>query len=471
MKTDPFPGRSVQAKCAVAFIWVILAQAGCASYQAKPLTEAAVAERLAAPAQSVLTVEAARIEHPILKPVQIDAHAGLTPDEAAILAVLVNPGLKAQRDRKNVSAAQLFKAGILPNPQFGASLDFPVAGATQGTVNAYGLALDYNISALITRGAEINAARLHGASVVLDVAWKEWQVAEAAKLSAYRLGLLERQLTVARQEEDGLRENLRAVQQAVAMGAMTVIHLSAARASLEKVHLSALGIRQKLELERFALQKAMGFEPGHLIQLRRPIHLPQVSALPAADKLLAGLANRRLDLVALRIGYQSQEQTLRAAVLGQFPRITTGIGQARDTGNIVTQGFSLTIGLPFFDLNQGRIAVEQATRQQLFDEYAARLFDARSSVAKLRSGLEAIADQIRATQAYLPVQQKLMATYYDALLHGNADVLTYYNARDERFATRISLIDLQLNLVDRFVALEIASGQYLSQAQTEEENR
>jgi outer membrane protein TolC len=463
-------GKFVTVKRALVFI-LLLAQAGCVTYQQTPLTEAAVNATLAAPAMPVLTVEAERIRHPILKPVPINAAAGLSPDEAAILAVLVNPELKVQRDRKGVSAAQLFQAGILPNPQFGASLDFPVAGDTHQTVTAYGLTLDYDIVALITRGAKVDAARLHTSSVALDVAWQEWQVAQAAKLHTYRLSLLERKMRIVRQEEVGLQANFDAVQRSVADGTMTVIDLSAARASLERVHLSTLGILQNLEQERFALQKAIGFEPGHPIRLRRQITLPRTASLPATDELLAGIADRRLDLVALRIGYQSQEQTLRAAVLGQFPRITTGVGQARGTDTVVTRGFSLTIGLPFFDFNQGQIAIAQATRKQLFDAYAARLFDARSSVASLRADIEAIAGQIRATEAYLPVQQKLVSTYYDALRQGNADVLTYYQARDEFIASRIALIDLQMNLVDRFVALEIASGEYLSEAQKQEKGR
>ncbi len=470
MITDTISRKHQRIRMGACLYLVILAQAGCVSYHARPLTEAAVADKLATPDMSVLTVEAGRIKHPILKPVKVDEQAGMSPDEAAILAVLVNPGLKAERDKKGVSAAQLFQAGILPNPQFGASMDFPVAGDTRGTVNAYGLTLDYDISQIITRGAKVDAASLHVSSVALDVAWQEWQVAETAKKSAYRLYLLERQLHIAEQEEEGLRQNLTAVQRAVTIGAKTVVELSAAQASLEKVHLSALGIRQNLEQEHFALQKAIGFEPGHAIRLRNTIELPRVSALPPSEKILENLEDRRLDLVALRIGYQSQEQNLRAAVLGQFPRLTTGIGQARDTGNIVTQGLSLTIGLPIFDLNQGKIAIEQATRQKLFDEYVVRLFDARSTVVKLRAELKAIAGQIRATVAYLPVLKKLVSTYHDALAHGNADVLTYYNARDELIAKRVSLIDLKLSLVERFVSLEIAAGEYLSRAQNGEEN-
>ena len=452
-------------------ILLLITETGCTSYHEKPITSEALAGRLSAPNMDILKVEAGDIKHPILKPIEIDEKKGLGPDEAAVLAVLVNPALRAKRDQREVSAAQLYQAGILPNPQFSGSLDFPFAGTTEGTVTAYGLGLGYDVYSLITRGAEINAARLHSSAVVLDVAWQEWQVAEAAKRHTYRLYLLEKQLGIAKEEEKGLQENYDAIKQAFGFGDKTVIDLSAAQASLERVHLTVLVIEQNLEQERFSLLQSIGFEPGRPVRLRQEIELPRVSEIPAIENLTGELADRRIDLVALKIGYRSQEELLRAAVLGQFPRITTGVSLARDTSNVVTGGFSITIGLPFFDRNQGQIAIQRATREQLFDEYVARLFEARSNIARLKADMQSITRQIKATEAYLPTQKRLVATYYEALQQGNADVLTYYNARDEFIATRISLLNLQLQLIDQFIALEIESGEYLWQAREKESPR
>ena len=450
------------------FVWLLIAQSGCTVYHEKPLPPSAPAVGSASSDMAALKVEAAHIRHPILKPVRMDENKGLSPDEAAILAVLLNPGLKAERDKKGVSAAELYLAGILPNPQFSGTLDFPVAGSTQGAVTAYGLGLDYDIRSLITRGAETQAARFESASVSLDVAWQEWQVAEAAKLHAYRLYLLEKQLGVAKDEEKGLQENRDAIKQAVELGDLSIMDLSAAQASLEKVHLSVLGIEQNLEQERLSLLAAIGFEPDRPIHLRDTIELPRAAEIPPLKDLIGGIADRRLDLMALSIGYKSQEARVRAAILGQFPQITVGGSQAQDTGNVVTQGVSLAIGLPFFDRNQGQIAVERATRQQLFDEYTARFYEARSNITTIRADMESISRQVQATEAYLPTQTKLVATYYDAMLQGNADALTYYNARDDLISTHLSILDLQLQLIDRFMALEIASGEYLWQPQHRE---
>ena len=48
-----------------------------------------------------------------------------------------------------------------------------------------------------------------------------------------------------------------------------------------------------------------------------------------------------------------------------------------------------------------------------------------------------------------------------ALSQGNADVLTYYNSRNDLTAKRLELSDLKRQLADMHVALEIASGRYL----------
>lgn len=454
-------------KRALLIFWtsLLVGVAGCTRYEKMPLDAAAVAREITPPSIAELQVEVPQIKQPGLQPVSINFKNGLTPDEAATIAVLINPKLRAERDKRRVSAAQLYQAGILPNPQFSGSMDFPVAGATQGTITALGLGLSYDTYSLITRGAEIAAAKANASSVDLQVAWQEWQVAEGAKLHAYRLFLLQQQFAVAKEEEHGLRENLAAVQQAVRLGDMTIIDLSAAHASFEKVRLSVIAIEQNLEQERLALNLALGFSPDQAVQLQPNIGMPDSALIPPLAQLTDGLENSRLDLLALKMGYQSQDERLRSAVLGQFPKISIGFAEARDNTNVISSGLTLGISLPIFDRNQGKIAIELATRQQLFDEYMARLFEARSTLARSYANIEWIQRQIDATRQYLPTLKDLVQTYYQALLEGNADVLTYYNARDQLIAERIALLKLQMQLVDQWIALEIATGKYLGQVQ------
>src|SRR6266536_2663595 len=157
-------------------LWLLLFLIpACATYEPMPLDQTTVAARLATPNMEAIQVQAKEIQHPVLKPIEFDIRNGLSPDEAAILAVIANPKLRATRDQRKLAAA-----------------------------------------------------RADAVSVDLDVAWQEWQAAQAAKLHVYHLAFFDQQLAVTRQEEEGLKENLDRVKRAAELGYMTRIDLAAA---------------------------------------------------------------------------------------------------------------------------------------------------------------------------------------------------------------------------------------------------
>ncbi len=433
----------------------------CATYHPKPLDEHAVSQALSSPDTGHISIKAKEIKHPILKPRDIDFRKGISAQDAAIIAVITNPALRAERDRQGVAGAQLLQAGILPNPTFSYSLDVPTGGNTEGTVNAYGLGLDWDLKSLLTRASRIDAARAGKSAVDLDIAWKEWQVAESAKLRVYRIVLLESQLGVARQEERDLRKNLEAIKKAVDEGNMTIIDLDAVDATLRKTHATVLDIEQKLQQEMLGLNRILGFPPSSRLPLKRGITLPQFKSLPSVERIVGGLEKRRLDLLALRQGYQSQEASLRAAVQAQFPDVSVGLSHAGDTTHVITTGFSISIGLPFFDRNQGHIALEEASRKQLYDEYMNRIFQARADVVGILADVKATEKQIDAADKAVKTLAQLVEISYDGFLEGNIDALTYYNEVDRLTSRRLDALKLRQNLADLYVALEITAGEYI----------
>ena len=435
----------------------------CATYEPMPLDQIAVARSLATSSLEAIQVQAKEIRHPLLKPIEFDIRNGLSPDEAAILAVIANPKLRATRDQRKLAAAQLLEAGILPNPQFSYALGVPTGGATQGTVNAFNHGLSWEITSIISRDSKIAAARADAVSVDLDVAWEEWQVAQAAKLHVYHLGFFDQELAVAHQEEEGLQENLDRVKRAAELGYLTRIDLAAADAALQKMHTSVLTTEQQREEERLALNQSLGFADEQPVTLEQNIEPPSTKSIPAAAQFIEGIEKRRLDLLALEYGYRGQEARLRAAILQQFPKINIGFARAGDNTNVITTGFGVTIDLPLFDRNQGAIAIENATRTKLFDEYVARLFEARSEITRILVDMKSLRRQIEAAETSIPILQSVVDSYHLALLQGNADVLTYYNARADLTTKRLELVDLKRQLADMYVALEIAAGSYLSE--------
>ena len=100
----------------------------CTHYQPLPLTAESIQQQLQTPSREQLTIQAAKIKHPLLKPVKFDREDGLSPDKAAILAVLRNPQLRAVRDQHGIANAQLLQAGLLPDPQVSYSFSAPSGG-------------------------------------------------------------------------------------------------------------------------------------------------------------------------------------------------------------------------------------------------------------------------------------------------------------------------------------------------------
>ncbi len=445
-------------------LWVILVAvflSGCATYRPIPLTRQAVAGRLIGPDMKNIRIRAKEIKHPILKSIEFNDSDGLSPDEAAVLAVLANPRLRAIRDRQNIANAQLLQAGLLPNPRLSYGMDFPTGGETDETVNAFGVGLNWDIGSLITHQAKVYAAQASAGSVNLEIAWQEWQVAEAAKLHVYRLLIAEKLLALAKKIESERRQTRSIITNAVKLSEKTALDLSTANNAWRQARLAVAAAEQQRQRERFALNQTLGLAADRVIPLQQDINLPAWQNVPSTAMVVDEIENRRLDLLALKVGYESQEARVRAAVKSQFPRINIGLSNERDIDNVRTMGFGVTIELPFFNQNQGRIAIERATRQQLFDEYTVRLFDAQSEIARILSALQYTRDRFQTVEESIPALNRLVHSYKSAAEDGIVDILTFYKALGNLYSSQIQSLILKQQLAELGIALEIATGRYL----------
>lgn len=409
-------------------------------------------------------MEAVQIQHPILRPVAFRAEDdGLSPEQAAVFAVLANPSLRAVRDARGLAGAQVIQAGILPNPQLSPSLDLPLGNSPAlGIRTAYGLNLNWDVTALFSRAAKLEAARAHAASIDLSVAWQEWQTAEAAKLAVYQLDSLQKQVALVREIEGGFRREADLLRQAVERHDKTEAELAPAQAAADQAVSDRLLLEQAEADARLVLNQALGLPPAARVKLRAGIRLPGAAALErlaARADLAGGMEDRRLDLVALRLGYQSEEATLRAAVRAQFPKVTLGLTRASDNSKLRSLGPNAVIDLPFFDRNQGNVAIEKATRQQLFDDYVARVYAARNDIAKAATDLRFAVRREGAARDAIPNLERLSKTYETEEGAGEVDALVASGARQSVGAKRLEAEKLRAELATLLVALELASGQ------------
>ena len=411
--------------------------------------------------EKIFRVPVSRFQNRSTEQLSLDPGRGIGPDEAAAIALYSNPALRAIRDRRGLAAAQVIQAGILPNPVVSYARDFVTGGNTAGTVTGYNLTAAWEFTGLIPYLPRQTAARKSFQSVDLDVAWQEWQIAVNARAAVYRLMGLDAQVAQAREATEGLQQSSDAMRKAVDAHEKTVLDLAAVESATQDSRATMLALEQEFEKQRLGLNKILGVDPETKVALRTGLTLPARLAPPSQRELSDNVESRRLDLLGLRQGLESQDATVRAAILAQFPKMSVAFVKASDTTNVHTTGFNVAVDVPIFDRNQGNIAAERATRQRLRDEYNQRVFEARSDIAGAIADIHLLGRQIAAAEEALPLLEKLVASAQTAVEQHNADVLSYYTARSNLLQKRIQLIKLQEQLLEANTGLEIASGRYL----------
>lgn len=442
------------------FLVAILSTSGCIAYCPSPLTSEKAKDALKPPDREAVWLRADSIRHPLLPPVLFDYRDGLSPDEAAILAVAANPTLRAARNERGIAAAQLLEAGILPNPKLSLDLERPAGGDREGKVDALGIGLTWKLSSLFTRRAGMAAAGAHADAVDLDVAWQEWQAAEGAKLRLYELLLATRRFKVAQQSEAAFGMLQEGIKEGVEMGVNTALDFATAAAGLQEARMAAVRAKSEMKQAQIQLNHALGLPAEETVLPEERTKIPCLKELPSAEELASGIEERRLDLLALKSGYRSQEARVRAAIRSRFPQISLGLTGARDTDGLETVGIGLNIDLPFFNRSQGRIAAEEATRRQLFDEYAARFFDAKAAMAGIVSAIQSVRNQMTALNEAISALKTLAERCRKGTAEGLVDLMTYYRTLSTLHAKQLERVELDRKLIDLGVALEIASGRY-----------
>lgn len=406
-----------------------------------------------------ITVPAASMPTPALRAYRFDPADGLDVTEVAMLAVANDPQLKVERDKARVAHAQAYAAGLLPDPQLNYEHDRPAAGSPPGTTTAYTAGLTFDLGNLITRPARVKSARAGTEEVDLNLLWSEWQAIAEARTLFDRVYFLRIRVARLERERTALAPLQAAITRALHSGDLTYDVAGTGLNAAADADNQLGDARRQLHQAEHDLHDLLGLDAAV------PLHLTGAPFAVDPDggevrRALADMARRRPDLLALKAGYRAQDEKLRAAILAQFPAITVGFVKARDNGNISSNGLSISLSLPLFDGNRGNIAIERATRQQLHDEYAARLLTDRNDVQRLMGDLQtdrALHATLATHAAQLAEARGAAETNYAA---GRLDWPTYLAIRADSLTADTALLALQQDTHETAVALDALVGDW-----------
>ncbi|MEA1671810.1 TolC family protein [Nitrospirillum sp. BR 11163] len=427
--------------------------AGCASYSPAPLADGPdLAGGLAG-----ITVDPAAMPLPSLRRHTVDPARPLDIDAVAMVAVARNPGLKGARAQHGVAVAEAFTAGLLPNPQL--SVDYGFLTSGPAVMDAFTIGLMQDVMPFLTRSSRKDAAAATLRGAELDLLWQEWQVVSQARLLVVRAQAFERQRAVLEANRALFADRYRRTGTAMGRGDETLPNVVSDLAALNGVETQLHDLEQQALRNRMDLNALLGLTPA------APLALAPLTAgdlpLPPADRIRADLpqlAGRRPDLLALKAGYQAQEQAVWQAVLGQFPALSIGSNRARDTSNVKTQSLALSINLPLFDGNQGAIAVQRATREQLRQDYQARLDAAVAGVGQGLLALDQLEAQARATADSIATLERAAADADAAFRAGSLDERTFADLQGTLLSRRLEALKLDQAVQEQRVDLMTLIG-------------
>jgi outer membrane protein TolC len=403
---------------------------------------------------------------PLALPKQPDFAVLPTPENPAVPLVLSlpellarvladNPALKAAKLDAVIATAQMQQAAALPDPSLNLTRDTPLNGV--GLISAMNQAIGMDLSALLARGARLDAAKAAQIQQALDYSWLGLTTQIKAGEGYVQLVANAAQTQVLTRELTDLNTRLRQSQSALAKGFITqdrvladVVRAADLARQIDQLHLQATQNQQ-------ALNALMGLAPDAAWQ---PKGWPDVAEPSAREQAsaLAHLATQRADLLALRAGILRADAHYRAAILQQFPGLTLGVSHANDTSNVQTAGLSLGITLPIFGSAQANVAVAQATRAQLVATFQARINQAASDVALAQSQLAAYQARLHQIEARLPALAQTAANAQTALDAGYFSAGSYLAVRATLTAEQLNAIQTRQAIVQAQLALRGVLG-------------
>ncbi|MBK9426189.1 MAG: TolC family protein [Gammaproteobacteria bacterium] len=396
-------------------------------------------------------------EHPLLPARAIDLAAPLTDLDAARLALIASPDLNATRAQAGVSQAQLYAAGLVPDPQLSLSVDRPDAA---GLVNAMAAGLTFDLASLFTHADRVAGARSNVAKVRLDVAWSEWLALNQVRTLVRRILALERQVAVAGQAEAAAAELYELAERNMTLGDARLDDVTVYQIGYLDAQDRLLALKRQLTAARQELNAVIGIPPHMALALSSASQLHSLEALDV-NALVSEAAHGRLDIRALQAGYAAQERGVRVATRNALPLPQLSFNRTRDTSAIWTGGVGIGAALPLWNRNRGEISMATATRAQLAAEYAARIHRARADIFAQVEDLRAIDAERRALAGEIPRLEESARVIAQATRESSLPLVTYETVRAALLAKQLSLLALEQAQSEGEVVLETSIGKLL----------
>ncbi len=418
------------------FVPVLLLGGGCRSAErSSPSSEFSGPQR--SPVAETTAPQIASTEADLADPT-----GPITLPEAAALALLRHPGLKAYAFERRVAEARKLQSGLRPNPRLKIEME-EVAGS--GERSGFDAAeTSIALGQLIERGGKRDK-RIRVASLETELAEMAYESRRLDVLKEVTTSFVE---VLAAQERRALTEQLRdlsqtaqaAVAQRVAAGKDSGVEELRAGVALAQSQIEARNAARDLVSARQRLATAWGARTPVFEKVAGGFY--DVFATPALDDADEALAGNP-DLARWAIAQRQRKAALELEkAAGKLDVTVTGGVQHFQETDDSSFFIGLALPIPVFNRNQGGILEATERLAQARQESVAAEIRLAASLAEALNRLAGAYDETGILRRdVLPKAQQVFEAASEGYREGKFDYLLVLDAQRTLFETRLQHID------------------------------
>ncbi len=295
----------------------------------------------------------------------------LTPDAAVTLALEQNRDLAAARYAIQQAQGRLKQAGLWPNPEFELSRQSDRAFANEGEYGfSTGFKQRFPITGRLSKAKAV--ARVDVAQAVAEVRNQERLLAGDALSLSRELLVTQEKLKANEELQTTIRRLIEVSEKRLQVAEVSAADVNLAKLELQKLTLAQAALLNQLEIAATALNRLLGREP------KSPLQVSGVASVEFDPNKIAEISRQALALRPDRqlaaLGIDRAGAEIKLAKAEKWEDWTVGFDYSRersifseptrldDTDNFI--GLSVSIPLPLWNRNQGRVAEARATQQR-----------------------------------------------------------------------------------------------------------
>ncbi len=398
------------------------------------------------------------------------ASAGHPQEPTFSIDAAVREALQSNRDLRaayfaiSQARARLLQAGLWPNPALDLAGARDVLFANEGEYTlSIGFEQRFPVAGRLARARDL--ARVDVALALAEVQDAVRRLIGAVQTAFYELLILQAQVAI-RDDLIGIDRGLVDVSEARAkLAEVSELDVNTARLELQRLELERQVLTAQAAAKTTELNRLLGHQPDARLSPTGEIRPEPPAALPA---LRAAALRRRPDLQQAALTADRARAELRLAKAERWEDWVVGFGYDRDR-QVVTGapsqsadqllGLRLTVPLPVWNRNQGRIAEAGAREGQATNTVAALEL---TILSEIESAHQRVADFGRVADSYhadvTPLSDRTVQIAQDAYRQGLANVTQVVQVQRQQTEVRVAYLEALAQERRAATDLEVAAA-------------